>query len=41
MTISFDKNDLAYFDEEFDKFLTEGGRYDLFVRLIRCAQENR
>ena len=36
VTISFDKNDLAYFDEEFDKFLTEGGRYDLFVSLKGC-----
>ena len=34
--ISFDKNELAYFDEEYNKFLVEGGRYDLFVSLNGC-----
>lgn len=29
----FDTNELAYFDEEYDKFLTEGGRYELYIRL--------
>ncbi len=36
VTISFDKNDLAYFDEELNKFLVEGGNYDLFVSLKGC-----
>lgn len=36
VTVTFDKKELAYFDEEFNKFLTEGGRYDLFVSLKGC-----
>ena len=29
----FDTKELAYFDEDYDKFLVEGGRYELYVRL--------
>ena len=36
VTVSFDKKELAYFDEEYDKFLVEGGKYDLFVSLKGC-----
>ena len=36
ITVSFDKDELAYFDEEFGKFLIEGGRYDLFVSINGC-----
>ena len=31
--ISFDKEELSYFDEEYDKFLLEQGRYDLFLSI--------
>ena len=34
--ISFDKQELAYFDEEHNKFLVEGGKYELFVSLLGC-----
>lgn len=34
--ISFDKQELAYFDEEHNKFLVEGGKYELFVSLMGC-----
>ena len=34
--ISFDKQELAYFDEEYNRFLTEGGRYELYVSLTGC-----
>lgn len=33
VTISFDKNELAYFDEIYGKFLIEEGAYDLYVSL--------
>jgi len=36
VTVSFDIKELAYFDEEYDKFLVEGGKYDLFVSLKGC-----
>ena len=36
VTISFDKNELSYFDEELNKFLVEGGNYDLFLSLKGC-----
>ena len=36
--ISFDKDELAYFDEEYDKFLVEGGRYDLFASFTGCEE---
>ncbi len=34
--ISFDKNELSYFDEELGKFLIEGGTYDLLLGLNGC-----
>jgi beta-glucosidase len=34
--ISFDKNELSYFDEELGKFLVEGGIYDLLLGLNGC-----
>lgn len=33
VTVSFDKCELAYFDEIYDKFLIEEGAYDLFLSL--------
>lgn len=36
VTISFDKKELAFFDEEFNKYLVEDGGYDLFVSLKGC-----
>ena len=33
VTISFDKNELAYFDEIYGKFLIEEGAYDLYLSL--------
>ena len=36
ITIAFDKGELSYFDEEYKKFLIEGGRYDLFVSINGC-----
>lgn len=33
VTISIDKSELKYFDEMYDKFLFDGGNYDLFVSL--------
>lgn len=33
VTISFDQNELCYFDETYNKFLLEEGRYDLFLSL--------
>lgn len=34
--ISFNKDELSYFDEEQGKFLIEGGTYDLFLGLNGC-----
>ena len=34
--ITFDKQELAYFDEEYGKFLVEGGNYELFLSLKGC-----
>ena len=34
--IVFEKQELAYFDEEYNKYLVEGGRYDLFVSVRGC-----
>lgn len=36
VTVSFDKNGLAYFDEEYGRFLVEGGQYKLFLSLKGC-----
>ena len=36
ITITIDKRELSYFDEEHKKFLTEGGKYDLFVSINGC-----
>lgn len=33
VTISFDQDELCYFDEAFNKFLLEEGRYELFLSL--------
>jgi beta-glucosidase len=33
VTLSFDKSELAYFDENYGKFLLEEGAYDLFLSL--------
>ena len=33
VTITFDEEELAYFDEGYGKFLIEGGRYDLFISI--------
>lgn len=38
VTIRFDKKELAYFDEEHDRFLIEGGSYDLFLSLRGCEE---
>ena len=34
--IKFDKKELAYYDEEYGRFLTEGGNYELFLSLKGC-----
>ena len=36
ITLSFDKQELAYFDEEYGRFLIEGGQYELFLSLKGC-----
>ncbi len=36
VTISFDKQELSYYDEEYGKFLVEGGNYELFLSLKGC-----
>ena len=33
VSMVMDRQELAYFDEEYDRFLIEGGRYELYVRL--------
>ena len=34
--ITFDKKELAYYDEEYGRFLIEGGNYELFLSLKGC-----
>ena len=36
VTVSFDIQELAYFDEEHGKFLVEGGEYELYLSLKGC-----
>ena len=36
VTVNFDIQELAYYDEEYGKFLIEGGQYELFVSLKGC-----
>ena len=36
VAVSFDKSELSYFDEEYGKFLIEGGRYDIYISLNGC-----
>lgn len=36
VTITFDKQELAYFDEEYNQFLVENGKYELFISLRGC-----
>lgn len=36
VTVSFDKQELAYYDEEYGRFLVEGGTYELFLSLKGC-----
>lgn len=36
IAITFDKQDLAYFDEEYNKFLVENGKYEVFLSTQGC-----
>ena len=36
LAVSFEMNELSYFDEEYGKFLIEGGRYDIYISLTGC-----